>query len=199
MSNIALFGGSFDPIHIGHLNIAEYVRSELNLDKIIFIPNGNHPQKSDLTDAKIRFEMCKNAVFGNKYFEVSSVELDEFEKHYTIDTVSKILKSMNLSKLYFIVGADAIYEIETWYKYKELFNLVEFIVVTRESLSDEKLLYKIDDLIKKYNAEITLMKPPKFEVSSSMIREYVRKNRSIKYLTVDNVISAIKEYNLYES
>lgn len=142
---IGLFGGTFNPIHYGHLKMADEARKSFKLDIVYFIPNGNPPhKKKELLPAKKRYELVKKAIKGNKYFQVLDVEIKKKKPSYTIDTVKKFLNSKILRfpnpqshlphsphLFYFLIGQDAFEELETWNKVDELVKLVEFIVFPR--------------------------------------------------------------------
>lgn len=137
---IGLFGGTFNPIHLGHLKMAEEARKKFKLDIVYFIPNGNPPhRKKDLLSAKKRYELVKNAIKGNKHFKVLDIEIKKKKPSYTVDTVKELI-SLPLSplppipsppSLFFLIGQDAFEELDTWHKVKELVKLVEFIVFPR--------------------------------------------------------------------
>ena len=146
MKKIGIMGGTFDPIHVGHLMIAEAVWDEYNLEKVIFIPSANPPHKHDvLTSAKHRFNMTLLATCSNPHFEVSTIEMDRVGPSYTIDTI-KALKKMygDDTDFYFIIGADCIHELPTWHKIDELLKICKFIATKRPS-------YEFDlSIIEKY-------------------------------------------------
>jgi len=197
---IGIMGGSFDPIHYGHLNLAEQIRTQFDLDAIYFIPVGSAPHKNDnkMTDKYARYEMTLVATLDNPNFEVSKLEIDNQEKSYTINTVKKIKEMLRASdELFFITGADAIIELETWKSFKELLGLVKFIAATRPGITDTQLHLKIQDLIDKYDANITITEVPALAISSTDIRERVQTRKSIKYLLPETVEQFIYKNKLY--
>lgn len=198
MTKIGIMGGSFDPIHYGHLITAQSVLEQKNLDKILFIPAGNNPFK-DKQDRKRRldcFHMVKKAIADNPKFMVSDIELLTGGKSYTYNTIKTLLRKNKNVKFYFIIGADLIYDLDKWYKSPELFKLISFIVMDRPG-SNRLLHSKIDYLKKKYNADITFVKVPEIEISSTQIRNKIKQGKSIKYLTKPSVVKYIKNNNLY--
>lgn len=128
---VGIMGGTFDPIHYGHLVIAEQVRERFLLDKVIFVPVGKAPHKEGVEVDKFdRFNMVKLAIESNSNFEISSIEIDKHKKTYTIDTIKELKNNID-AEIFFITGSDAILMIDTWKDYKELLSLVKFIGATR--------------------------------------------------------------------
>ncbi len=197
---IGIIGGTFDPIHYGHLFIAETALDKLNLDKIIFIPAGIPPHKNQslITDSFKRVDMVKLATKKNSNFEVSTIEVNKQKTSYTIDTIKELKKYYNNKvDIFFITGDDAFINIETWKKYDELLNSTNFIVMTR-SINNSKLLNEKIELYKtKYNANVTKVEIPILEISSTDVRERIKKNNSIKYLLPEEVEKYILENKLY--
>jgi nicotinate-nucleotide adenylyltransferase len=198
---IGIMGGTFDPIHNGHLVLAEQIRTRFNLQKIYFIPVGNPPHKKNVTKSTKydRLNMTKLAIESNKNFEISDIEIKKEEVSYTIDTVREIRNTVNAEdKLYFITGADAILLIDTWKDYKELFEIVTFIGATRPGISVEELQNKIDEVKTKHGVKIESTKVPALAISSTDIRRRVEEGESIKYLLPESVESYIKENGIYK-
>ena len=198
---IGIMGGTFDPIHNGHLVLAEQIRTRFNLQKIYFIPVGNAPHKKNTTKSTKydRLSMTKLAIESNKNFEISDIEIKKEEVSYTIDTVREFKKLVNAEdKLYFITGADAILLIDSWKDYKELFNLVTFIGATRPGISVEELQDKVDEVKTKHGVIIESTKVPALAISSTDIRKRVEEGESIKYLLPESVESYIHENGIYK-
>ena len=143
MEKIGIMGGSFNPIHLGHLHLAESARVEFHLDKVIFIPTGDNPFKQ--TNVSVtrqqRFEMVNMAIASNAKFASASIELERHGKSYTIDTIREIKKMYPQSELYFITGADIMFEITQWRSAEELLQSINFITTTR-SRSEERRVGK---------------------------------------------------------
>ncbi len=198
---IGIMGGTFDPIHNGHLVLAEQIRTRFNLQKIYFIPVGNAPHKKNTTKSTKydRYNMTKIAIESNEYFEISDIEIKKEEVSYTIDTIKEIKRQLNADdKLYFITGADAILLIDTWKDYKELFELVTFIGATRPGISVEELQDKINEVKKKHGVDIEITKVPALAISSTDIRKRVENGDSIKYLLPEEVEKYILENGIYK-
>ena len=196
----AIMGGTFDPIHYGHLAAAEAVRQCLNCSKVIFIPSGNPPHKTGrvLTASTHRYAMTLQAVSSNPYFEVSNIEINRDGYTYTLDTI-KELKGLygEEVELLFITGADALLEIETWYKVEELLAQCSFVAVTRPGYDKTKLEQKLQYLKSKYNSVLFIVDVPGLNISSTDIRSRIAENVSIKYLLPEPVEQYIYKHGLY--
>ena len=189
--NICIFPGTFNPIHLGHIKMAEYVLSNYNFEKIIFIPSYLPPHKEiDSRLANHRYNMVKLALDSNPKFEISDIEYKSETKSYSLITVKKIIEQFDIkNRLNFIIGTDAFIKIESWYKAEELKGLVHFIVFPRAG--DDIL--KINELKEKgWDFEITNMNYVK--ISSTDIRT----GKSSKDIDI-NVEAYIKENELYKS
>ncbi|TCO79023.1 nicotinate-nucleotide adenylyltransferase [Marinisporobacter balticus] len=200
VSKVGVMGGTFDPIHYGHLVIAEQIRCEYELEKVIFIPAGIPPHKSNVrvTDRKDRYLMTLLATITNPYFEVSRIELDSNEISYTIHTIQKLKKIYGKdTELHFITGADAICELDTWKDVENLSKLCTFIAATRPGLENSQVDEKIETLKWKYNTSIKKIKLPALAISSTDIRNRIREGQSVKYLLPEPVEYYIHKNNVY--
>jgi nicotinate-nucleotide adenylyltransferase len=189
---IGIFGGTFNPPHIAHSIVADSVREQLKLDRILFIPAGNHPLKESI-DAGKRFEMARLAFSHDENFEVSDIEIISKEnKTYTVDTLN-VLKNIygNNSKLCLIIGADNLIQLPEWKEPEKLFEMAEVIVINRPN-------FNITDPEIKFIEKVKFVNVPFLEISSSMIRQNVREGRSIKYLVEENVREYIYKNKLYK-
>lgn len=198
MDNIAIFGGTFNPIHLGHLILAQEVQQSLNLSKIIFMPSGNPPHKDfyDIASPKHRFNMVKLAINENKYFEISDIEVNRFGKSYTYDTLLELKNVYDFKNIKFIVGFDTLKDMVTWKNIKNVIELADFIVVNRGGLENhfEKIIQENSILAM---GNFIMVKIPNIEISSTMIRRRIAEKKSIKYLVPDNVIDYIYDHGLY--
>lgn len=198
---IGIMGGTFDPIHFGHLFIAQTAVDRIGLSKIIFIPTGQPPHKDHrlITNKYHRMDMVELAIQGNSKFQVSSIEIDKEETTYTIDTMRELIKYYGeKADFYFITGTDAFIKIETWKEYDKLLSLVNFVVITRKVMNHRVLDEKIELFTKEYNAKIIKIDIPVLEISSTDIRRRVKEELSIKYLLPENVEKYILENRLYK-
>ncbi|MFZ5945956.1 MAG: nicotinate-nucleotide adenylyltransferase [Bacillota bacterium] len=197
---IGIMGGTFDPIHYGHLVTAEAVRSEFNLEKVYFVPSGNPPHKDprQVSDAQHRYLMTFLSITTNLYFEVMSLEIERPGKSYAFDTVKEFKKQFPDKELFFITGADAIKEILTWHRVEEVLDLCYFVAATRPG-------YKLDDLKKEelkvlpeeYLKRIMIIEVPAMAISSTDIKQRVKEGKSIKYLLPEAVENYIYRNKLY--
>ena len=201
LSRIGIMGGTFDPIHYGHLAAAEAARVEFGLSKVIFIPAGSppHKQSQKISDAEHRYSMTALATSSNSGFEVSRLEVDKAGITYTFNTM-KELRSIygEAPAIYFITGADAVLELLTWYKIGELLTLCKFIAVTRPGFDIRKLEQKIAEITSKYDGEIICLEVPLLEISSTDIRERIRSGKPVKYLLPEEVEAYIHKNGLYK-
>ena len=190
MKKIGLLGGTFDPIHIGHLLMARAALEMLGLDQVIFIPSCVPPHKKapTLFSAKDRLKMVRLATKENPQFDVSDFEIKKGGKSYSVDTVRHFQKAAPAStKLFFIVGGDAIKEIDTWKDIDELKKMCSFVSVNRPGYPREEAKYK-------YHA-VTMNG---IEMSSTEIRKRILQKKTIQYLVPDAVLGYIRKNNLYK-
>ncbi|HAS73253.1 MAG TPA: hypothetical protein DCS67_03820, partial [Clostridiales bacterium UBA8960] len=195
-------GGTFDPIHYGHLMLAEQIRTSFHLDKVIFIPVGKAPHKSleDAANKLQRYEMTRIATKSNPYFTVSDIEIRREETTFTIDTILALRSELHENdELFFITGADAILMLDSWKRYEALVQLVTFVGATRPGIDESSLRLKIDTFKEKYNAKIELFFIPALAISSTDIRERVAEEKSIRYLLPEAVEHYIHEHFLYKT
>jgi nicotinate-nucleotide adenylyltransferase len=188
---IGLMGGTFDPIHHGHLVAAEEVRYAFSLDKVVFVPAGRPWQKSEgtVTPAELRYEMTEIAMGDQAAFEVSRVEIDRAGPTYTVDTLREFRMCAPSDELFFITGSDAMLQILTWKDADDALGLATFVAVTRPT----------HDLsvVKNLPGNIRLLEIPALAISSTDIRRRVAEGRPIRYLLPDAVASFIDEHGLY--
>jgi len=188
---IALFGGSFNPIHYGHLVLAESARVKFSLDKIIFIPAGIPPHKNyiPLAPKKHRLNLVKLAIQNNKYFSVSDYELKKKGKSYTYQTIEYFKKTHPEDEIFFLMGIDLLAQVNSWKKGDKILDLCKFLVGKRIS-SNQNIPSQI--LKKVYVFDIPLI-----DISSTLIRDNIKKGQSIKYLTPEKVEKYILKNKLY--
>ncbi len=193
-------GGTFDPIHFGHLRAAEEVLQGFNLERVIFVPSGNPPHKplSQVTSPEHRYKMTRLATADHPQFEVSGVEIQREGPSYTLDTLREFRATIcKRKKLYFITGLDAILEIHTWNGYQQLFDLADFIAVTRpgydvEALSTLKTYLGPGCFSKVHPFPVTLL-----AIASRDIRRRIREGKSVRYLVPEPVCLYIQKQRLY--
>jgi nicotinate-nucleotide adenylyltransferase len=186
-------GGTFNPIHYGHLVVAAEAGDQFKLDKIVFIPSGTPPHKDspDIAPARARYEMVCLATRSNPLFSVSSLEMERGGKSYSVETVRELLAVYGKeTQLYFIVGVDAIKEIESWKEVDKLLKLCEFIVAQRPGFNEEEMR---PDVMKRSH----IMKVPEIGISATEVRRRIKEGRSIRYLVPLEVEEYIRRYNTY--
>jgi len=195
---IGIMGGTFDPIHNGHLIIAENSRINFNLEEIIFIPTGKpaHKLEDEITSNDYRYEMALLSINSNPYFSLSPMEINREGITYTIDTIRNLQKLKKNVEYYFIMGEDSLYNFHKWKDYKELLSICKFIVAKRPNL-DNKLEEKIKELNSICKDSIYILESPMVDISSTDIRERISLNKSIKYLVPESVELYIKKHRLY--
>lgn len=194
---IGLFGGTFDPIHIGHMILMENVINNLDLDKIYVLPNSNPPHKLEnkKTALNLRLKMVNEAIKDNPKLEINDYDYRDNEIHYTFETINYFKKSYPNDEFFFIMGEDSFLDIEKWKNYKEILK-ENLIIFKRYSNKNFSLISKINQ-VRKYNKNIYLIDNIALDISSTLIRNLVKENKSIRYLVNDEVINIIKEEKLY--
>jgi len=193
-----IMGGTFDPIHFGHLVIANEVLDKYDMEKIVFIPVGNPPHKKDPRASSLdRFLMTNIATLSNDKFIVSDIEIKSSKKSYTINTVRELLKVYENTEFYFITGTDAIIDLPNWRETEELLKLCKFIAVGRPGYSTLEIEEKINEIKSKYDGQIELLQVPMLQISSTDIRKRIRFGRTAKYLLPETVEQYIIKNNLY--
>lgn len=211
---LGILGGTFDPVHLGHLRIAEEASELLGFSRFVFIPAADPPHKAGqcITPFEHRWKMLQSAVRGNSRFELSDLEQKSSGKSYTVVTLTRLTETIPAdTQLYFLVGLDSFMEVDTWWHYRELFELARMVVGRRpgypEALLQEFIRKKIsagyawDDqtsaFIHPRFLPIHLIENTCMGISSTQIRRLVREGRSIRYLVPDDVMSYIAKSILY--
>lgn len=197
---IGIMGGTFDPIHIGHLLLGEFAFEEFKLDEIWFLPNGNPPHKDteDMdTSLTHRIEMVKAAISGSPHFKLSMHEAKKGIS-YTYRTMRDFHELYPGNEFYFILGADSLFSIEQWKYFKEIFPTCTILAAMRDDKDVRDMQKQIAYLKKKYEAEIELLRAPLLEISSTTIRERAAKGLTVHYFVPDAVADYIKEHHLYK-
>jgi nicotinate-nucleotide adenylyltransferase len=188
-----IMGGTFDPIHLGHLVTAEEVRDYFHLDEVVFVPSARPPHKVGqvITNPEHRYLMVVLATITNPYFRVSRVELERVGPSYAVDTLRYFREFWgDESEIYFITGADAFAQISSWNNPEELFRLCTFVAATRPG-------YKMVSMEEKYRQKVKMIEVSALAIASSEIRRRVKKGESIKYLVPEAVENYIKKNGLY--
>jgi len=189
---IGILGGTFDPIHMGHLVLAEQVKEKLKLNQVIFIPCFSPPHKTQrkLSPAKDRFHMTQLALDNNPFLRVSDIELKRKGLSYTVDTLRELKKLYPDSNIYFLTGSDMLNEIYTWKDPEEIYKLANVVIAIRPGFDEF-------DPENHFAKKSIIIKITGVDISSSQIREKVKKGQSIKYLVPFKVEEYIKKRELY--
>lgn len=201
MTRFGIMGGTFDPIHFGHLVIANEVLDQYKLDKIIFVPTGTPPHKSTegMSSAYHRYMMVQFATMTNPKFYVSDLETKKRGICYTIDTIRELKKKYSNTDFYFITGTDAVLDLPTWKEPEKILKLCKFIAVNRPGYISDNFDKEINKIIKEYGGSIDIIKVPQLKISSTDIRDRICYNRSVKYLLPEIVEQYILKNGLYKN
>ncbi|MDQ7794035.1 MAG: nicotinate-nucleotide adenylyltransferase [bacterium] len=198
---LGIMGGTFDPIHLGHLVAAEAAREQFGLDQVIFVPARLPPHKLDrpVTAAEHRLAMVLLATANHPRFFVSRVELDRPGPSYTVDTLRSFRREHPGAALYFITGADAVLELDGWKEPGELLRLCRLVVVSRPGYDRERLRAKAASLEGETGCRIEELAAPALDISSGELRQRVIQQKSLRYLVPREVRDYILKQGLYQS
>ena len=196
----AIFGGTFDPIHIGHIHIAYEALYSLNLDRILFMPAGNPPNKlnEQITDAKIRYDLVNKAIEGEKSFEISNYEINKKENSYTYETIELFSKLQGNTEWYFLIGADSLMDLNNWKNVDRILKSCRLVVYNRAGFELDKILKQKKYLENKFGNKITFLDMPIIDISSTCIRKSIKEGRNINYLLPKGVDDIVKKLRLYK-
>ena len=188
---IGVMGGTFDPIHHGHLVAASEVAQSFDLDEVIFVPTGQPWHKDDVSPSEHRYLMTVIATASNPRFTVSRVDIDRAGPTYTIDTLRELKKQRPAAELFFITGADAIAQILSWRDHDELWDIAHFVAVSRPGHVLSTAGLPTDD--------VSQLEIPALAISSTDCRERVEHGNPVWYLVPDGVVQYIAKHHLYRS
>lgn len=197
---IGLMGGTFDPIHIGHLMLGECAFEQFKLDKVLFLPAGNPPHKQGRTEGASdaqRLEMVQLAIRNNPHFELDPEEMYRTGLSYTYQTLQSLRERHPDTQYYFIIGADSLMTFDTWRKPELICQNCILLAAVRDQLDLKTMEQKMQELETRYGAVIHLLHTPDVEIASSALRSWCRQNRSIRYYVPDSVLEYIKENRIY--
>lgn len=197
---LGILGGTFDPIHLGHLITAETALDAAKLDEVLLVPTGCSYFKADqkVTSAALRYEMTSAAAAGHARLRVSDVETSRPGNSYTAETLKELHRQYPEDSLYYIVGADTLVMMSLWKDPQTIFDLSTVLVMTRsDEVSREGLADEVKRLGTDYGAQIAVLPCKNIEISSTEIRERVRQGRSIRYLVPPQVEAFIYRQGLY--
>lgn len=197
---VGIMGGTFNPVHNGHLLLAESARETFGLDEILFMPSGNSYMKdaASILDGEIRAHMTELAIEGNPFFRLSRIELERKGPTYTCDTLSQLKEQDEDSRYFFIMGADNLFILEKWKDVEYIFQNCVIAAAARGDETDGEIRRRAELLRKRYRADIRLLLERRIDISSLEIRERLRKGQSVRYLLPDSVLAYIAQENLYQ-
>jgi nicotinate-nucleotide adenylyltransferase len=218
-ARIGVFGGTFNPVHIGHLRAAEEVVEALDLERMVFVPSAGPPHKTDLADdriapAELRLEWIQLAIRRNPRFEVDPLEIERGGASYSVDTLRTLGARIAPEKPVFAIGHDAFVEIDSWREPEALFELAHFAVITRPPIARVSLMDSLPRCIRsavepaeggrvalhrQANSWIRLLEIPALDISSSDIRRRLRGGRSLRYLLPLAVAEAVEKSGVYRA
>jgi len=196
----AIFGGTFDPIHIGHIHIAYEALYNLQLDKVLFMPAGNppHKNKKEITDAQIRYNLVKRAIEEEPHFEISDYEINKKENSYTYETVELFSELQNDIDWYFLIGVDSLMDLNHWKNVDRIFKSCKLVVYNRAGFSLEAVLKQKSYIEHKFNKKVIYINMPIIDLSSTNIRNNIKAGRNVNYLLPTGVGEIIHGLNLYK-
>lgn len=199
MKKYAIYGGSFDPVHTGHVALADAAVRECGLDRLIFMPARISPfkQKRKITDGKDRCGMIETVLGANRAFCLSRYELTKEGPSYTIETL-RHWKSLLDGELYFVLGFDSVIQLDTWYEGKEILTDYHLITGRRPDTDDRKGMQTIDRFRAAYGSDITVLDMEPVDASSTEIRDLIKEGRPITGLVPEGVEQYIIEHELYK-
>jgi nicotinate-nucleotide adenylyltransferase len=199
MRRIGLFGGTFDPPHVGHLALAEWARTHLSLERVVFMPAGTPPHKLRrvLTPVRHRVAMTRLAVRGNRAFTVSTLEARRAGPSFTVDTLAALARLHPGSRLYLLMGADSLDEFSTWHEPKRILRLATLAVAARPGAQGSARHGARAAAAARLPGKVVWLDNPRLEISSSVLRAELRAGRPVRYLVADAVERYIRRHRLY--
>lgn len=196
---LGIFGGTFDPVHDGHLVLAEQCREQCRLDEVWFVPAGSPPHKSaiGITSGNHRAEMLELAIAGHEAFRVNRLELARQGPSYTVETLQQLHAEESSRELFFLIGADSLVDLPMWREPRQIADLATLVVVNRGGLPTPDLAPLVPVLGEAAIARVQVVSIPALDISSRDLRRRVRKGRSVRYLTPRAVECYIATHGLY--
>lgn len=197
---IGIMGGTFDPIHYGHLILAQSALDTFGLDDILFIPSGTPwlKESTKVLSKNKRVSMTGIAIEDNPRFALSTIEIDREGNSYSYETVNELKRIDPDAAYYFIMGADSLLKLESWKCPDLLMKECTILAAVRDDCDQTGLQKQIDYLTEKYGADIEILPSPRIDISSTQIREMIAGGKSVRYMMPDNVITFIRRNHLYE-
>ncbi len=200
MQKIGIMGGTFNPIHTGHLMIAESAREQFGLEKVLFVPTGHSPlrHKRHITSADRRCEMVSLAIADNPWFTLDTTEIADAGTSYTSRTLQKLKEKYPDAELSFILGADSLFDFESWYEPEKILQNCRILAAYRKKEGRDAFLRKVEELNQRHPGKFFPLDTPSLELSSQDIRDRIRSGRSVRYFLPKEVEAYIRMHHLYE-
>lgn len=200
MKRIGIMGGTFDPIHTGHLILGEKAYEQFQLDQVLFMPAGNPPHKRNragLASDKQRVDMVRLAIEGNPHFALSLEEMEVDGYSYTYLTLERLKKQNPHSEYYFIIGADSLFQFDTWMKPERISEQAHILAAGRDDKNRKEMEERIKQLSAYYQGNFSYLSTPNVDVSSHMLRDWIKRGESIRYFVPEAVNEYILKNGLY--
>ncbi len=199
MEKIGIMGGTFNPIHLGHLMLAEWAMDEAGLEEVWMIPTGLSYMKAGqrIPDGEVRLQMTLLAADGNPRLRCLDTEIRREGYTYTYETLELLKEQYPENKFFFIIGADCLFTLETWKYPGRILRNATLLVAARNGISLEEMEGKRGELLERFGGEILLMPFVSISLNSTEIRNRIRKGKSVRYMVPDKTLSYIKEKGLY--
>lgn len=198
---VGIMGGTFDPIHVGHLILGESAYHQFGLEEVLFMPSGNPPHKRNRIgrgSLEQRIEMVKLAVGDNPHFTLSLAEACEEGYTYTKETLTRLTAEHPDTDYYFIMGADSLFSFEEWKEPDKIAQLAVIVAAVRNHIDMQELETQIYHLKSVMSADIRILDTPNMDISSHMLREWIKEGKSTRYYLPDGVLSYIQQFDLYK-
>lgn len=196
-NRVGIMGGTFNPVHYGHLRLASSAQEQVLLDKVLFIPSGTSYMKNNVLETQKRVDMVALAIEAYPQFELSLIETQKPGNTYTFETLHDLTKSNPDTQYFFIIGADSLFQIEEWKCPEQIFQLATLVCAVRDDYTLD-IIRKKGEALSKLGADIIYLNTPKWDVSSSEIRARVRRRMPIHDLVPPKVVYYIEQEHLYE-
>lgn len=200
MRRVGVLGGTFDPIHLGHLAVAQGALHLAGLERVLFIPAGQPPHKEGrhVTPAEHRAEMVRRAIAEHQQFELSTMEIERQGPSYTLLTVQALRAEHPDWEIHFIAGMDSLEEVQTWYQYRTLLGLIQFLVAIRRGFGGDRSDRVLRELGPDLARRVRILEIPGLEISGTDLRRRAANGYPLRYLVPDPVIAYIKAHGLYK-
>lgn len=200
MSNrIGILGGTFNPVHLGHIRLAEAAYVQFHLDKVVFLPDRQSYKKdmSQVLPGEKRLELVRAAIEKIPYFAASDMEIVRTGNTYTYEMLEELHREHPLDEFYFILGADCLFSIENWVLSQRIFSSCTIIAAVRGDKDKAEMEKQAKKLMEKYDAEILLLEFEKNRISSTLVRDKIRKGESVQHLLPQKTAEIIRREKLY--